>query len=86
MSQLRHKKSQVGTVVSDKMTKTRVVSVSRLICHPVFKKYYKRNSKFHVHDEKNISHLGDRVEIVESRPVSKTKRWAVRKVLQKAVA
>ncbi len=82
----RQKKIQTGLVVSDKMTKTRVVRVSRLICHPVFKKYYKRNSKFNVHDEKNLSQVGDRVEIVESRPLSKTKRWVLRKVLQKAVA
>ncbi len=86
MSQSRQKKIQVGLVVSDKMSKTRVVSVVRLVCHPVFKKYYKKNSKFHVHDEKNISQAGDRVEIVESKPISKTKKWVLRKVLQKAVA
>lgn len=86
MSQERQKKTQVGVVVSDKMMKTRVVSVSRLVRHPVFKKYHKKNSKFHVHDEKNLSQTGDRVEIVEARPMSKTKRWVLRKVLQKAVA
>ncbi len=86
MSQLRQKKTQIGLVVSDKMSKTRVVSVARLVCHPVFKKYHKKNSKFHVHDEKNLSQVGDRVEIVESKPISKTKRWVIRKVLQKAVA
>ena len=61
MSERRHKKTQVGTVVSDKMSKTRVVNVARLVCHPVFKKYYKRNTKFHVHDEKNVS---DRKSVV----------------------
>lgn len=86
MSIVRQKKNRVGVVVSDKMTKTRVVSVDRLVCHPVFKKYYKRSTKFHVHDEKNESQVGDRVEIVESRPISKTKRWVLRKVLRKAVA
>jgi len=86
MSLERQKKTQVGVVVSDKMSKTRVVSVARLVRHPVFKKFHKRNSKFHVHDEKNLSQVGDRVEIVESRPLSKTKRWVLRKVLQKAVA
>lgn len=86
MSERRQKKIQTGLVVSDKMSKTRVVRVSRLVCHPVFKKYYKRNAKFTVHDEANTSHLGDRVEIMECRPFSKTKRWILRKVLQKAVA
>ncbi len=86
MSKMRQKKTQIGIVISDKMNKSRVVSVARLVCHPVFKKYYKRNSKFHVHDERNISQIGDRVEIVESRPISKTKRWVLRKVVQKAVA
>ncbi len=84
MIQVRQRKARVGVVVSDKMSKTRTVSVDRLVLHPVFKKYYRRTSKFHVHDEKNISQTGDRVEIVESRPISKTKRWLLKKIIQKA--
>lgn len=82
----RQRKSRVGIVVSDKMDKTRTVTVDRQVLHPTFKKYYRRTTKFHVHDEKNESHVGDKVEIVECRPLSRTKRWAVRTVLQKAVA
>lgn len=86
MNEVRQKKIRVGVVVSDKMNKTRVVAVDRLVCHPRVKRYYRRTSKFHVHDEKNTSHLGDKVEIVESRPLSRTKRWVLRKVLEKTAA
>ncbi len=82
----RQRKSRVGIVVSDKANKTRTVNVDRQVLHPKFKKYYRLTTKFHVHDEKNESHVGDKVEIVECRPRSRTKRWAVRTVLRKAVA
>ena len=80
----RQRKSKVGVVISDKMNKTRTVAVDRVILHPIFLKYYRRTSKFHVHDEKNISQMGDRVEIMECRPLSKTKRWLLKKVVRKA--
>ncbi|MDR1050139.1 MAG: 30S ribosomal protein S17 [Deltaproteobacteria bacterium] len=64
-----------GVVVSDKMDKTVVVLVSRLVKHPVYKKYVRRSSKFMAHDELNAARMGDTVEIVQSRPLSRLKRW-----------
>ncbi|MFO1462678.1 MAG: 30S ribosomal protein S17 [bacterium] len=85
MSEQTHKrKTKVGTVVSNKMQKTVTVSVDRLVLHPTFKKYYKRRSTFKAHDEKGQCKVGDQVEIIETRPLSKTKRWAVRAILKKA--
>jgi small subunit ribosomal protein S17 len=66
-----------GVVVSDKMQKTAIVSVSRLNKHPKYKKYYKVTRRFKVHDEKNEYHIGDKVMIQETRPMSKEKRWRV---------
>ena len=75
----------VGTVVSDKMDKTVVVMVERLVKHRLYKKYIKRRNKFTAHDENNVCHTGDQVLITESRPLSKTKRWRVSNVMKKAV-
>jgi len=66
-----------GVVVSDKNDKTVVVEVERRYTHPLFKKTVRRTKKYHAHDEKNVFKIGDRVEIVESAPISKTKRWVV---------
>jgi small subunit ribosomal protein S17 len=77
------RKSRVGVVVSDKMDKTAVVTVERLVQHPVYKKFIKRTSKFKAHDEKNECKIGDKVRIVETRPLSKTKRWRVVEILEK---
>ncbi len=79
------KRELQGTVVSDKMDKTIVVMVERLVKHRLYQKYVRRRSKFSAHDEGNICREGDKVIIAESRPLSKTKRWRVRKVLEKAV-
>jgi small subunit ribosomal protein S17 len=73
-----------GVVTSDKMAKTRRVEVQRLVRHPKYGKFVKRRTICYVHDEKNESHLGDTVEIVESRPLSKTKRWELVKIVKKA--
>jgi small subunit ribosomal protein S17 len=73
----------IGKVISDKMDKTVTVAVTRLYKDPLFKKYIKRVSKFKAHDEDNRCKFGDRVKIVESRPLSKTKRWVVLDVLGK---
>jgi small subunit ribosomal protein S17 len=73
-----------GIVTRDKMTKTRRVEVERLVRHPKYGKFVKRRTVCYVHDEKNESHLGDTVEIVESRPLSKMKRWALVKIVKKA--
>jgi small subunit ribosomal protein S17 len=68
-------------VVSDKMDKTVVVLVNRQVKHPVYKKYIRRRAKFMAHDEKNVARMGDTVEIVQSRPLSRLKRWRLIKVL-----
>jgi len=75
----------VGSVVSNKMDKTAVVQVERLVKHRLYQKYIRRRSRFMAHDEGNLCKIGDKVQITESRPLSKTKRWRVNKVLVKAV-
>ena len=76
-------KTLIGTVVSDKMDKTVVVMVERLVKHPVYKKYIRRRKRFAAHDETNVCSVGDTVLIRQSRPISKHKHWRVSKVLQK---
>jgi small subunit ribosomal protein S17 len=71
------KKIYAGKVISNKMEKTVVVAVTRLFQHPVYKKTMKRVTKFKAHDEKNTCNIGDMVKIVETRPLSKEKRWVV---------
>ncbi|MCB0319574.1 MAG: 30S ribosomal protein S17 [Bdellovibrionales bacterium] len=77
-------KVREGVVVSDKMNKTIVVSTVRLMRHPGFKKYVRVTKRFHVHDEREQANVGDTVRIVETRPLSKTKRWRLTEVLKKA--
>jgi small subunit ribosomal protein S17 len=77
-------KERIGQVVSDKMDKTIVVSVERLFSHPLYKKYVRRTKNYYAHDEANDCHVGDTVRIVETRPLSKTKRWRVAEVLRRA--
>ncbi len=79
------KRQLIGTVVSDKMDKTAVVQVERLVKHPLYKKYIRRRNKFAAHDKDNSCNLGDKVLITESRPISKLKRWRVTDILEKAV-
>ncbi|HHF58113.1 MAG TPA: 30S ribosomal protein S17 [candidate division WOR-3 bacterium] len=78
------RKERIGIVISDKMDKTRVVLVERLAQHPKYKKYVKKRSKFYVHDEKNESREGDVVRIMETRPLSKLKRWRLVEIIRKA--
>ena len=78
-------KTRVAVVVSDSMDKTRVVSVTRRILHPRYKKYIGRRKRFKAHDERNESHVGDKVLIVETRPLSADKRWRIRKILERAL-
>ncbi|MDN3700871.1 30S ribosomal protein S17 [Vibrio artabrorum] len=75
---------QQGRVVSDKMDKSIVVAIERTVKHPIYGKYVKRTTKVHAHDEDNTCSLGDKVEIAECRPLSKTKSWTLVKVLEKA--
>jgi small subunit ribosomal protein S17 len=76
----------VGVVTSDKMDKTRRVEIPRLVKHPRYGKYIKRRTICKVHDEKNESHTGDTVEIMESRPISKTKCWRLVRVVSRSAA
>jgi small subunit ribosomal protein S17 len=77
-------KVREGVVLSNKMHKTIVVSASRLVKHPTFKKYVRKYKKYYVHDEKNECRVGDVVQIVESKPISSLKRWRLREVVRKA--
>ncbi len=78
-------KIREGVVVSNVMDKTVVVTVSRLVKHPRYKKYVKRRKRFKVHDENNECNVGDRVAIAEMRPLSKDKRWRLQKIMERAV-
>ena len=78
------RKSQVGVVTSSAMKKTVTVAVDRLVKHPLYKKTLRRTSRFLAHDENNSCQVGDRVRIIETRPLSARKRWRVAEVLVKA--
>lgn len=78
------RKARTGTVVSNKMNKTVMVLVERLVKHPLYGKYVKKNTKYMAHDEKSECREGDKVKIVETRPLSKLKRWRVTQILEKA--
>ena len=78
------RKTRVGVVVSDKLDKTIVVAVKDSVQHPLYKKIMKRTVKFKAHDEKNECGVGDRVEIMETRPISADKRWRLVQIIEKA--
>ena len=78
------RKTRVGTVVSTKMDKTVVVAIEDNVKHAVYSKIIKRTLKVHAHDENNECGVGDRVEVMETRPLSKTKRWRVTEIIEKA--
>lgn len=85
MSEERNlRKSRVGYVVSDKMDKTVVISIKDNVKHPIYGKIVKRTLKVHAHDENNECGVGDKVSIMETRPLSKTKRWRVVSIVEKA--
>ena len=77
------RKTRVGVVSSNKMDKTITVNVERKVKHPLYGKFLKKTTKFHAHDEKNECSIGDTVKIMESRPMSKTKRWRLVEVVEK---
>ncbi|MCA6070174.1 MAG: 30S ribosomal protein S17 [Endomicrobium sp.] len=83
MSERGKRKCRTGIVVSDKNNKTRLVSVERTYRHSLYGRVLRSKSKFAVHDDKNSSHVGDTVKIMESRPLSKTKRWVLIEVVSK---
>ncbi len=84
MTERNLRKTRIGNVVSDKMDKTIVVAIQDSIAHPLYKKIIKRTVKFKAHDENNECRVGDRVEITETRPLSKDKRWRLSKIIEKA--
>ncbi|HEX7765566.1 MAG: 30S ribosomal protein S17 [Nitrospiraceae bacterium] len=86
MSDAVKKREWVGRVLSNKMNKTVVVSVERSVTHPLYRKVLRRISKFKAHDEQNVCKIGDRVRMVETRPISKDKHWRVVEVIQKGRA
>ena len=77
------RKIRVGVVSSNKMDKSIVVKVERKVKHPLYGKFVKKSTKFHAHDEKNECSIGDKVKIMETRPISKTKRWRLVEVVEK---
>ena len=83
-SERGRQKTRVGEVVSDKMDKTIVVAVTRQVMHPKYKKFVRRQKHYHVHDQENECRPGDRVLIQETRPLSKTKRWKLKRIIEKA--
>jgi small subunit ribosomal protein S17 len=84
MEERGKRKTLTGVVASDKMDKTVVVVLNRLVLHPDYKKYVRRRTKVTAHDDKNECHIGDKVLLVETRPLSKTKRWRIQKILERA--
>lgn len=80
----RRHRQEVGVVTSDRMDKTVVVTVERITQHPLYKKVVRRRDKFMAHDEANECRIGDRVRVVESRPLSARKRWRVAEILERA--
>ena len=84
MSERNLRKTRVGVVVSDKMDKTVVVAIQDSVRHPLYKKIVKRTVKFKAHDETNMCGVGDTVRIMETRPISKDKRWRVVEIVEKA--
>ncbi len=83
MSERNDRKVKIGKVVSDKMDKTVVVAIERLVQHPLYKKSIKKTVRFKAHDENNDSHTGDIVSVMETRPLSKDKRWRVVEVIER---
>ena len=84
MEQRGLRKTRVGTVVRDKMDKTITVAIERKVPHPIYKKYFKKTTKLMAHDEKSECGIGDKVKIMETRPLSKNKRWRLVEIVEKA--
>jgi len=84
MAERALRKTRVGMVVSDKMEKTIVIAIEDHVKHPTYGKIIKRTIKLHAHDENNECGIGDKVEVMETRPLSKTKRWRLVRIIEKA--
>lgn len=77
------RKTRIGKVVSNKMDKSIIVAIERRIIHPIYKKYFKKTTKFMAHDQNNVANIGDIVKIMETRPLSARKRWRLVEVIEK---
>jgi small subunit ribosomal protein S17 len=84
MEQRALRKTRVGVVVSSKMQKTITVAIERRVPHPIYRKYFRKTTKLMAHDEKNECQVGDKVKIMESRPLSSKKRWRLVEIVEKA--
>ena len=84
MTERKRRKTRIGIVSSDKMDKTITVAVERKVKHPIYGKFVKKTTKFHAHDEQSTAGIGDTVRIMETRPLSKTKRWRLVEIIEKA--
>ena len=84
MTERKRRKTRIGVVSSNKMTKTITVAVERKVKHPIYGKFVKKTTKFHAHDENDTAGIGDTVRIMETRPLSKTKRWRLVEIIEKA--
>jgi small subunit ribosomal protein S17 len=79
-----HRKTRIGRVVSDKGDKTIIIAIERLVQHPLYKRVVRRTKKLYVHDEQNEAHVGDTIEVMETRPLSKTKHWRLVRIVERA--
>ena len=84
MEQRKLRKTRIGVVVSNKMNKTVTIAIERKVPHPIYKKYFKKTSKLMVHDEKQECGIGDKIKVMETRPLSKNKRWRLVEIVEKA--
>lgn len=84
MAQRGLRKTRTGIVISDKMDKTITIAIERKVPHPIYKKYYKKTTKLMAHDEKSECGIGDKVKVMETRPLSKSKRWRLVEIVEKA--
>ena len=78
------RKTRIGIVIKNKMSKSAVVAIERKVAHPLYKKYYKKTTRIMIHDENNECGIGDKIKIMESRPVSKRKKWRLVEIVEKA--
>lgn len=84
MQKRNSRKVRIGTVVSNKMQKSIIIAIERRVAHPIYKKYFKKTTKLMAHDEENQCKIGDVVKVMETRPLSKRKKWRLVEILEKA--
>lgn len=84
MAERKLRKTRIGIVVSNKMNKTVTIAIERRVPHPIYKKYFKKTTKLMVHDEKQECGIGDKIKVMETRPLSKNKRWRLVEIVEKA--